>query len=75
MPTGQVSGVGVRPVRSAISSISASASLPGRSHLLTTVMIGMPRCRQTANSFIVCVSRPLAASTSITAASTAVSTR
>ena len=75
MPTGQVSGVGTRPVRSLTSSISSSASLPGRSHLFTTVITGMPRCRQTANSFIVCASRPLAASMSITAASTAVSTR
>ncbi len=75
MPTGQVSGVGVSPVRSLTSSMSSRASLPGRSHLLTTVMTGIPRCRQTANSFIVCVSRPLAASMSITAASTAVRTR
>jgi hypothetical protein len=75
MPTGQVSGVGVSPVRSAISSMSSRASLPGRSHLLTTVITGMPRCRQTANSFIVCASSPFAASMSMTAASTAVSTR
>ena len=75
MPTGQVSGVGSRPVRSRISSMSCRASRPGRSHLLTTVMTGMPRCRQTSNSFIVCGSRPLAASSSITALSTAASTR
>jgi len=75
MPTGQVRGVGVSPVRSAISSISSRGSRPGRSHLFTTVMIGMPRCLQTANSFMVWGSRPLAASMSMTAASTAASTR
>ena len=75
MPTAQVSGMGCRPVRSVISSISASASRPGRSHLLMTVMMGRFRCLQTSNSFMVCVSRPLAASTSITAQSTAASTR
>ncbi len=75
MPTGQVSGVGSRPVRSRISSMSCRASRPGRSHLLTTVITGIPRCRQTSNSFIVCGSSPLAASSSITALSTAASTR
>ena len=75
MPTGHVSGVGTRPVRAWISSISASGSRPGRSHLLMTVMIGTPRWRQTSNSFIVCGSRPFAASMSITALSTADSTR
>ena len=39
------------------------------------VMTGMPRCLQTANSFIVCASRPLAASTSMITESTAASTR
>ncbi len=75
MPTGQVSGVGTSLICSWISSISARASSPGRSHLLMTVITGMPRALQTRNSFSVCGSRPLAASTSITAASTAESTR
>jgi hypothetical protein len=75
MPTGHSTGVGVMPVFSAISSISSSASRPGRSHLLMTVSTGRPRSLQTSNSFIVCRSMPLAASTSITAESTAVSTR
>ena len=74
-----------RPARSAawaagrsaawISSISSSGSRPGRSHLLMMVITGMPRCLQTRNSLRVCGSSPLAASTSITAASTADSTR
>ncbi len=75
MPTGQVSGVGTSLISSWISSISASASRPGRSHLLMTVITGMPRALQTRKSFSVCGSSPLAASTSITAASTAESTR
>ena len=75
MPTGQVSGVGRSPISFSISSISSRASCPGRSHLLTTVITGMRRCRHTWKSFSVCGSSPLAASTSITAASTAASTR
>ncbi|SLH73455.1 Uncharacterised protein [Mycobacteroides abscessus subsp. abscessus] len=75
MPTGRNSGVGVRPMRSSISSSSSSGARPGRSHLLMTVMTGMPRWRQTWKSLRVCGSRPLAASMSMTAASTAVSTR
>ncbi len=75
IPTGQVNGVGTSPVRVWISSISSSGSRPGRSHLFTTVTIGTPRLRHTSNSFIVCGSRPLAASSSMTALSTAVSTR
>src|SRR5665647_1083502 len=68
-------GAGCSPVRWWISSMRSRASLPGRSHLLMTVMIGILRCLQTSKSFIVWASRPLAASTSITAASTADSTR
>ena len=75
MPTGHVSGVGRSPIRAWISSISSRAWRPGRSHLLITVMIGIRRCLQTWNSFSVCGSRPFAASMSITAESTAVSTR
>jgi len=75
MPTGHSRGVGLKPMRVSISSISSSGVCPGRSHLLMTVITGMPRCRHTWNSFSVCGSRPFAASMSITAASTAVSTR
>ncbi len=75
MPTGHVNGVGCSPMRAWISSSSSRASRPGRSHLLITVMIGMPRCRHTWNSLRVCGSRPFAASMSITAQSTALSTR
>ncbi len=74
-PTGHVSGVGRRPVRSLISSMRSSGSRPGRSHLLMTVMIGMRRWRHTSNSFMVWVSRPRDASTSMIAASTAERTR
>lgn len=75
MPTGQFSGVGRSPIRCSISSISSSGSRPGRSHLLTKVMTGIFRARHTSNSFSVCGSRPLAESSSITAQSTADSTR
>ena len=68
MPTGQVSGVGVSPMRRGSRPSARVASRPGRSHLLITVMIGMRRCRHTWNSLSVCGSRPLAASISITAA-------
>ena len=74
-PTGQVSGVGTSPVRCSISSIRASASSPGRSHLLIMVITGRPRRRQTSNSFMVWASSPLAASTSMITESTAASTR
>ncbi len=75
MPSGQVSGIGRRPIVCSTSSSSSRASRPGRSHLFTNVITGTPRERQTSNSFNVCGSRPFAASSSITAASTAVSTR
>ena len=47
----------------------------GRSSLFMNVKIGMSRRRQTSKSLRVCVSMPLAASITITTASTAVSTR
>src|SRR5660398_145146 len=47
----------------------------GRSHLLTKVMRGVPRLRHTSNSRSVRSSTTLAASRTITAASTAVRTR
>ena len=74
-PTGQVSGVGRSLIFSWIRSISSSAERPGRSHLLMTVITGMPRSAQTWKSLSVCGSRPLPASTSMTAESTADSTR
>ena len=48
---------------------------PGRSHLLMNVSSGRPRSRQTSNSLSVWGSMPLAASSTITAASAAASTR
>ena len=74
-PTGQVSGVGRSLIFCSIRSISSRADNPGRSHLLMTVITGMPRRAQTLNSLSVCGSSPLPASTSITAESTADSTR
>ena len=75
MPTGQVSGVGVRPVRV----VDLVHQLQGvQARAVPLVDHGddrEPRRRQTSNSFIVWASRPLAASTSMTAASTAASTR
>jgi hypothetical protein len=47
----------------------------GRSHLFMNVKMGTPRRRQTSKSLRVCVSTPLAASMTMRAASTAVSTR
>jgi hypothetical protein len=43
--------------------------------LFTKVMIGVLRRRQTSSSLMVCASTPFAASITMTAASTAVSTR
>ncbi len=74
-PTGQVSGAGRSPMRCSTSSSSSSGSRPGRSHLLTNVITGMRRCRHTSNSLSVCASRPFAESSSMTAPSTAASTR
>jgi hypothetical protein len=75
MPTGQVTGVGIRPSWLSISSSSSSGSRPGRSHLLMKVRSGRPRSRHTSNSFRVCGSMPLAASSTMTAPSQAASTR
>ncbi len=75
MPIGQVTGAQSMLSTSSISSSSSSGSRTSRSILLTKVMIGVSRSRQTSSSLIVCASTPLAASMTITAASTAVSTR
>ena len=75
MPTGHVSGAsGSSSVSVRWSSIS-SGSKPGRSYLLTNASSGIPRARATWNSCSVCGSTPRAASTRITAQSTAASTR
>ena len=63
------------PSACSISSMSASGSRTSRSSLLMNVMIGMRRARQTSSRRRVCGSTPLAASITISAASTAVSTR
>ena len=75
MPTGQVKGTTSMPSSRSISSISTSGSLTSRSILLTKVRIGVLRARQTCSRRRVCGSTPLAASITISAASTAVSTR
>ena len=75
MPIGQVTGAQSMSSTDSISSSSASGSRTSRSILFTNVMIGVARSRQTSSSLIVCASTPFAASITITAASTAVSTR
>ena len=75
MPSGQVTGAQSIFSTDSISSSSANGSRTSRSSLLTKVMIGVARSRHTSSSLIVCASTPLAASITITAASTAVSTR
>src|SRR6185437_941338 len=75
MPTGQVKGtVGIRSTRS-ISSRRASGSRVSRSILLMKVMIGVSRARQTSSRRMVCASTPFTPSITMSAASTAVSTR
>ena len=75
MPMGQVTGAPrMRSTRS-ISSRSSSGSRPSRSSLFTKVTIGVSRSRQTSISLTVRSSTPLAASMTISAASTAVSVR
>jgi hypothetical protein len=75
MPTGHVTGAQSSRSTDSISASSSSGSRTSRSILLTNVMIGVSRSRQTSSSLIVCASTPFAASITITAASTAVSTR
>jgi hypothetical protein len=67
----QVAGRG----RFSSSSSRAIGLRVGRSHLFMNVKMGTPRRRQTSKSLRVCVSMPLAASITMSAASTAVSTR
>jgi hypothetical protein len=68
-------GGGVERECLSISSISSNGLRLSRSSLLMKVMIGISRRRQTSNSLRVRASMPLAASITITAASTAVSVR
>ena len=75
MPMGQTAGETSSASASATSSNSAKGSRPSRSTLLTKVMIGMSRRRQTSNSLRVWLSMPLAASITMIAESTAVSVR
>ena len=75
MPIGQLTGAQSIFSTDSISSSSATGSRTSRSILFTNVMIGVLRSRQTLSSLIVCSSTPFAASITITAASTAVSTR
>ncbi len=75
MPSGQVTGAQSIRSTDSISANRSNGSRTSRSSLLTKVMIGVARSRQTSSSLIVCASTPLAASITITAASTAVSTR
>jgi hypothetical protein len=75
MPTGQACGLTSSASMSATSSSSSNTGRPSRSTLLTNVMIGTERRRQTSNSLRVCGSMPLAASITMIAESTAVSVR
>ena len=75
MPIGQLTGAQSIFSTDSISSSNSTGSRTSRSILLTKVMMGVLRRRQTSSSLMVCVSTPLAASITMTAASTAVSTR
>ena len=75
MPTGQLCGETSSASASATSSSVSNGLRPSRSTLLTKVMIGTERRRQTSNSLRVCGSIPLAASITMMAESTAVSVR
>ena len=75
MPIGQLTGAQSIFSTDSISSSRASGSRTSRSSLFTNVMMGVARNRHTSRSLMVCASTPFAASITITAASTAVSTR
>ena len=75
MPAGQTIGAVSSCSWSEISSSSSKGSRASRSILLTKVMMGMSRRRQTSNSLRVWASMPLAASITITAQSAAVRVR
>ncbi len=75
MPIGQVTGAHSIFSTDSTSSSSSSGSRVSRSILFMNVTIGVSRMRHTSSSLIVCDSTPLAASITISAESTAVSTR
>ena len=75
MPIGQESGTHSICSFSSMSASRSSGSSPSRSSLLMKVMIGVLRIRQTSMSLVVWVSTPLAESITMSAESTAVSTR
>ena len=75
MPMGQVTGAHWILSTDSTSSSKATGSRVSRSILFMKLRIGVLRMRQTFSSLIVCSSTPLAASITIRAESTAVSTR
>ena len=75
MPIGHVAGTHWSLSTLSISPRSSIGSRTSRSSLLMNVIIGVFLMRQTSKSLIVCASTPFAASITMTAASTAVSTR
>ena len=75
MPIGQVTGAHWIFSTDSTSSSSSSGSRTSRSILFMKVMMGVSRMRHTSSSLMVCASTPLAASITISAESTAVSTR
>ena len=75
MPTGQVKGTTSMPSAVSISSMSSMGGFTSRSILLMKVTIGVLRARQTSSKRKVCDSTPFAASITMSAESTAVSTR
>ncbi len=75
LPRGQMTGEAWMPRTASSSSMSANGLRVGRSHLFMNVKIGIPRRRHTSKSLRVWASTPLAASITMSTASTAVSTR
>ena len=75
MPQGHIMGAVSICSWSDSSSSNSNGSRASRSILLTKVMMGMSRSRQTSNSLRVWASMPLAASITITAESAAVKVR
>ena len=75
MPIGQVTGAHWIRSTDSTSSSSSIGERPSRSSLLMKAMIGVSRRRHTSMSLIVRSSTPLAQSITISAESTAVSTR
>ena len=72
---GHVIGYTPMPSTSSTSPMSSNGSRPGRSILFTNVKMGICRILQTRKSFFVCASTPFALSSSMMAASVAISAR